>query len=162
MKSILLVLILASTFISNAQFSSKLYQEDGTLIAHSDLKVTTLQFEILKKYEFAILNAAFEHLHYPQLAIDKQKEGSTIVSFSVDDNGALNDFRVEKRMGDHLDAAALNVLIWGPQYAEVLKPELTDQKYTYYLPVRYILSDKADDKYVEDGWIIVRKQTNQL
>ena len=53
---------------------------------------------------------------YPKTAIDNQVEGSVSISFLVDSNGVLSDFKIEKGIGFGCDEELIRLIKEGPKW----------------------------------------------
>lgn len=58
----------------------------------------------------------YKYLKYPQQAISEGIQGTVLVSFTVEANGAVDDVRIERGVSESLDAEALKVVSASPKW----------------------------------------------
>lgn len=93
-----------------------------------------------KFYEFLARN-----IKYPTEAIDNDIQGNVHISFVVEKDGSLTDFRVEKKLGYGTDEEAIRVV----KMAKRWNPGMQNGKAVrvkYSIPVRFSLDTRNSDK----------------
>lgn len=78
-----------------------------------------------------------DHFIYPQTAKENQEEGIVYVSFSVSENGAMTDVRIEQGVSPTLDAAALEMTAKIP--AGLISYIPGNQNTRYILPIKFAI-----------------------
>ncbi|MES2445891.1 MAG: energy transducer TonB [Bacteroidota bacterium] len=79
-----------------------------------------------------------ENIKYPKLAKDENIQGNVFVSFTIEKDGAINDVKVEKKLGGGTDEEAVRVLKlskrWNPgiQHGKTVRVK-------YNLPIRFAI-----------------------
>lgn len=94
----LALMLLASGDIASAQTSS-LYNAKGQLLADTSFRVSPMQAEMFAKVETQLLDCITQELVYPMPLWQIGVETNVIISFSIDPNGFMNDFRLENPQG---------------------------------------------------------------
>ena len=79
-----------------------------------------------------------KNIKYPNEAVENKVEGMSVISFIVDDKGAISKYRVIKRLGWGTDAEAIRVLQKMPKWIPG-KRNGQPVKVKYTLPVRFSL-----------------------
>jgi len=82
-----------------------------------------------------------KNLHYPQMAIDQRIQGKVWVSFIIEKDGTLSNFKVVRGVGYGLDEEALRVLKLAPAW----KPGIQNGqpvRVQYNIPINFQLTDE--------------------
>jgi protein TonB len=82
-----------------------------------------------------------KNLRYPDMAIDQHIQGKVWVSFIIEADGKLSNFKVERGVGYGLDEEALRVLKLAPAW----KPGIQNGhavRVQYTIPINFLLTDE--------------------
>jgi len=87
-----------------------------------------------------------KNIRYPQEARDKNVQGRVIISFIVEDDGTLTNFKVSRSVGSGTDEEAVRVLAMSPKWSPGLQNG-HKVRVAYSVPINFTLSsDDADGK----------------
>jgi protein TonB len=136
MKRLLLTLIFFLILVSvNAQKKPVIPSRKDISIDDSSFLRPTPKFPGGQKAFYKFLN---KNLKWPNPQIDAQ--GRVIISFFVEKDGRLTNFKVERGLGKPFDQEALRVLKKSPRWIPA-KQNRKPVKVKYYVPINFTLSE---------------------
>ena len=93
-----------------------------------------------------------KNIRYPAEARDKNVQGRVIISFIVETDGTLTNFKVARSVGSGTDEEAIRVLAMSPKWSPGLQNG-HKVRVTYSVPISFTLSTDEPDKKgsVEEG-----------
>ena len=81
-----------------------------------------------------------KHINYPSMAVDQHAQGAVWVSFIVEEDGKLSNFKILRGPGYGMDEEALRVLKMAPAW----QPGIQNGhpvRVSYQIPIRFTLTD---------------------
>jgi hypothetical protein len=138
------------------QYQSKLYNDRGQLIADTAIKISKGQLKRFAAIEDTLINQTLTFIQYPEIELEEQIQGTTRISFTINESDSLKDFKIVKHIsgGPGLEKEVLRVLkkirIQKIKFAKPLKDT------TYCLVFRFV-PDEGKTR-VSGGCINVRGQ----
>lgn len=93
---LILMVIVVTKGVSQEMPKSKLYDNKNRLIADTAFKITKKQLVKWTSIEDTLSKAVLYRLRYPSFCFESEISGQLIFSFTIDEKGQFNDFRIEK------------------------------------------------------------------
>lgn len=85
----------------------------------------------------ALLRFVSSHLRYPEIAVERYKEGTVYVKFVVDEKGKVGNIMLRNNLGFGLDEEARRVVSMIPDFKTPAKIKGQPVKVYYSLPIRF-------------------------
>ena len=85
-----------------------------------------------------LMNYIHNEMVYPEACIKEKKQGRTIISFVVEKDGSLSDYKILRHVHDDMDKEAIRIVKSMPKWT----PAIKDGKYVrckYTMPVTFKL-----------------------
>ena len=121
---------------------SLLYNIKGQLRADTSLIIDSDQLTKWMRVEDQIITEIVNRIEYSEMASDYNLTGISIVSFNIDSNGSMKDFKILKQVGGGLEEK-IRICINSIGCLNSLAP--TDKiNYTYFLTFEFLLIDSKE------------------
>lgn len=114
----------------------------GAVIYAVDNSGHPVEIDVLPQYPGGINNARKyigERVEYPALAVEKDIEGTLIVTFVIEKDGTVTDIKIEKGLGYGLDEEVIRVMKKMPKWIPA-KLNGKNVRYKTRMPVVFKLS----------------------
>ncbi len=153
---------------------SKLYSNKGRLIVDPSLKITLRQLNKWITIEDTLTKMILKQLIYPPELYENGIYYKLIISFTVDNKGTFNDFKIENydsiiafqydnktnfRYSKMFSEVCYNSIIFCSRNFEKQGFKTSKNKYEkYYLPISFNLSHYNTLLFIKNGWMTYEKK----
>lgn len=125
----------------NIDYSSKSMKDSVASVAsigQAEKYSASTRGDEIHEFKLKLLAAIHEVAYFPKNALRTRKFGEVLLSFTLADNGHLEDLRVSKTSGSEiLDEAALEILRKAAEKFPKIPEQSLERKLTYAIPITF-------------------------